>query len=127
MLNGVYAALEPAMLDGIAQATAGREPTPEQKRIMDRFSHRFSDLMRTELSWAKMEPTQIRIYRESFEQSEIDGLIEFYRSPAGKGFINKMPVVTRKAMTETQIHMQQVMPKIRVITQDMVKELKSAK
>lgn len=127
MLNGMYAAMEPAMRQGMTQATAGREPTPEQKRIMDRFSQRFSDLMRTELSWAKLEPTQIRIYRESFEQSEIDGLIEFYRSPVGQSFINKMPVVTQKAMTEMQIYMQQVTPKMQVFMQEMASEVKSAK
>jgi hypothetical protein len=127
MLNNIYAAMEPAMRQGMAQATAGKEPTPEQKRIMDRFSQRFSDLMRTELSWAKLEPVQIRIYRESFEQSEIDGLIEFYRSPVGQSFINKMPVATQKAIAEVQTYMQQVMPKMQVLMQEMVSEVKSAK
>lgn len=127
MLNGMYAAMEPAMRQGMAQATDGREPTPEQKRILDRFSQRFSDLMRTELSWAKLEPIQIRIYRESFEQSEIDGLIEFYRSPAGQSLINKMPTVTQKAMTEMQVYMQQVMPKLQAEMQEMVSEVKSVK
>lgn len=94
---------------------------------MDRFSQRFSDLVLTELSWVKMEPTQIRIYRESFEQSEIDGLIEFYSSPIGQSHVNKMPIVTQNAMTEMQIYMKQVIPKIQALVHEMANEIKSAK
>ncbi len=127
MVNGMYAALEPAMRQGMAQATGGKEPTQEQKRIMDRFAQRMSELMRSELSWAKMEPMQIRIYRESFEQTEVDGLIEFYRSPIGQSFLSKMPVVTQKAMAEMQVYMQQVLPKMQSAMQEMSTEVKSAK
>ena len=109
----------------MAQASAGKEPTPEQRKMMERLPQRMSELMRTELSWAKMEPIQIKIYRESFEQSEIDGLIDFYRSPLGQSFISKMPVVTQKAMAEMQTYMQQVIPKLRSAMELMLAELKS--
>jgi hypothetical protein len=86
-----------------------------------------SELIRTELSWVKMEPMQIRIYRESFDQAEIDGLIQFYRSPVGQSFVSKMPVVTQKAMAEMQVYMQQVMPKMQAAMQEMTAEVKSMK
>jgi uncharacterized protein len=127
IVNGIYAAIEPMMKQGMAQATAGQEPTPKQKMIMDRFSQRVGELMRTELSWKKLEPIQIRIYRESFDQAEIDGLIVFYRSPIGKSFISKMPVVTQKATAEMQIYMQQVVPKMQAAMQEMISEVNSVK
>jgi hypothetical protein len=127
MVNGMYAALEPAMHQTMAQATAGKELTQEQRGIMDRFAQRMSELMRNELSWAKMEPVQIRIYRESFEQAEIDGLIEFYRGPIGQSFLSKMPLVTQKVMAEMQIYMQQMMPKIEAAMQEMATEVNLAK
>lgn len=37
---------------------------------------------------------QLRIQRESFDQVEIDGLIQFYRSPIGQSLVRKIPVVT---------------------------------
>lgn len=127
VLNGIYGAMEPAMRQGMAQATAGREPTPEQKRLMDRFSEKLGVLMRTELSWAKMEPIQMRIYRETFDQAEIDGLIEFYRSPVGQSFIDKMPLANQKAMAEMQAYMVQVMPKMQALMQEMAAEIKASK
>lgn len=127
MLNGIAETFEAAMRQGMAQATGGKEPTQEQRKVLDRFAQRMGELMRSELSWAKMEPMQIRIYRESFEQSEIDALIEFYRSPIGQSFLSKMPVVTQKAMAEMQGYMQQVRPKIQSAMQEMAAELKSAK
>ena len=127
MVNGMYAAIEPAMRQGMAQATDGKEPTAKQKAILDRHARRMGELIRTELSWAKMEPMQIRIYRESFDQAEIDGLIQFYRSPVGQSFVSKMPVVTQKAMAEMQVYMQQVMPKMQAAMQEMTAEVKSMK
>ena len=127
IVDGMYAAMEPAMRQGMAQATGGREPTLEQKKIMDRFPQKMSELMRTELSWSKLEPIQIKIYRESFEQAEIDGLIDFYRSPIGQSFIAKMPIVTQKAMAEMQNYMQQVMPKVQAAMQELIIEVRSVK
>lgn len=120
-------ALEPAMRQGMMQATEGREPTPVQKKVLERFPQKMGEFMRTELSWAKMEPIQIRIYRESFDQAEIDGMIEFYRSPIGQSFVSKMPVVTQKAMLEMQAYMQQIMPKMQAVMQELTAEVRAAK
>lgn len=125
-LDQFYAVFEPAMVQGLVQTAAGKELTPEKKSIFDRYFLRVSELMRTEMSWAKLEPMHIKIYRESFDQAEIDGLIAFYGSPIGQSFASKMPVVTQKAMAEIQPYMQQLMPKIKTATQEMAKEIKMA-
>ena len=124
LMESVYASLEPAMRQGLAQATSGKELTAEQQRVLERAPQRMSVLMRTELSWAKLEPMQISIYRDSFEQSEIDGLIDFYRSRLGQTFVNKMPMATQKAITAMQNYMQKVMPKIQAAMQEVLMEAK---
>jgi uncharacterized protein len=127
MVNATYATMEPSMRQGMAQGTDGKEPTAKQKAVIDRHARRMGELIRTELSWAKMEPMQLRIYRESFDQVEIDGLTQFYRSPIGQSFVSKMPVVTQKVMAEMQIYMQQVMPKMQAAMQEMTAEVRSLK
>ena len=127
IVNEIYAAIEPAIRQGIAQATDGNEPTQEQKRIIVRFSQRMVELLRTELSWKNVEPIQIGIYRDSFEQTEVDGLIEFYSSAVGQSFTSKMPMVTQKAMAQMQVYMQQVVPKMQAVMQEMIADVKSAK
>lgn len=126
LLDSVYASLEPAMRQGMAQAAAGKVLNEEQKRVLERAPQRLSEVLRSELSWAKMEPLQIAIYRDSFEQAEVDGLIEFYKSPLGQSFVNKMPMVTQKAMTAMQAYMQQVMPRVQAAMQEVLAEAKLA-
>lgn len=127
LLNDMYAAMEPAMRQGMDLAASGKELTPEQKKVMDRFSHRIGEVMRTEMGWEKIEPFLIRIHRETFKQSEVDGLIEFYSSPVGRSYISKMPGVTQKTVMETQKLMQQAMPKIQAATLELAREFKTAK
>ncbi len=124
LLESIYSNIEPAMRQAIQQATAGKTLTSEQKKIIDRAPQRLSAFLRNELSWSRMEPTQILIYRESFEQSEIEGLISFYKSPAGQAFVNKMPIVTQKAMAAMQTQMQQTMPRIKEAMDGILSEAK---
>jgi hypothetical protein len=44
----------------------------------------------------------MRVYHDSFTQSEIDGIIRFYKTPAGKAMVNKVPVVMQNVMHEMQ-------------------------
>jgi hypothetical protein len=56
------------------------------------FRAYFADVM----SWnGLLEPT-IEIYRETYTEEELRALIEFFRSPVGKSFVNKMPDVSTK-------------------------------
>ena len=124
LIDSIYASIEPAMRQGMLQAAAGKTLTDEQKRVLELAPQKLSAIMRTEMSWEKMLPIQIAIYREGFEQSEIDGLISFYSSPIGQSFVNKMPVVTQKAMTSMQTYMQAVAPKIQAAMQQILAEAK---
>jgi hypothetical protein len=126
MLDAAYAQLEPAMRQGMNQAAAGKPLHDEQRKVLDLAPQRLSALMRAELSWEKLEPIQMQIYRESFEQFEIDGLIAFYSSPAGQAFVNKMPVVMQKSMTLMQGTMQQLAPKLQASMQQILEEAKLA-
>lgn len=123
-MESVYGNLEPAMRKAMEQAAAGKTLTSEQKKVMDRAPQRMSEFLRKEFSWAKMEPIQVSIYRESFEQPEIDGLIAFYKTPAGQAFVKKMPMVTQKAMVAMQAQMQQMMPRLKDAMDGILSEAK---
>ena len=82
----------------IYAALKGKEITPELQQIIDESSEEASFILKNEMSWAKMEPDLIQVYRESFTQSEIDGLIQFYKSDLGETIIKKMPIVMNKNM-----------------------------
>lgn len=91
-----------SMREGMSEALNGRPPTPDQQRAMDEVSAKYEKAFRDAMSWDKMRPVYVQVYRETFTQSEIDGLIAFYKSPTGVAFVNKMPVVLQKTQTLMQ-------------------------
>lgn len=81
-------------------------------------------LVREELSWEKLEPVQLRIYRDSLTEEEVQGMIAFYRTPAGQALAKKMPVVAQNSMNEVQGKMRSVMQKAMAIARESVAQLK---
>lgn len=88
--------------NAMQQATQGKALTPQRQAIVDHMAEQMSDLMAQTLTWDTLKPMYMRVYHESFTQSEIDGIIRFYKTPAGKALINKMPVVMQNVMNEMQ-------------------------
>ncbi len=113
MIDQAYASVEQFTRQGIAQEIAGKKLTDEQRRVIERAPSKVAEVVRSELSWEKMQPIYIAIYQEAFTQAEIDGLIEFYRGPVGQSFISKMPIVINRSMQIMQTQMQSIMPKLK--------------
>ena len=126
-MEAVFANLDQVMRQSMAAATQGQTPSAEQQRIFDSTASRFVQILRDEMSWANMKPLYVQIYRESFSEEEIAGLVAFYKSPAGVAYIEKMPVVLQKSMTIMQTRMGPMMEKMKVAVQQAVEEAKAAK
>jgi hypothetical protein len=122
MLDTMYASMEQSIRQGMQAAAGNRTLTPEQARIMELAPARLASLMREEMSWAKMEPMVVQIYRESFDQAEVDGLIAFYQSPVGQSFVAKMPVVMQRSMEASHTQLQAFMPKLQAAMKQVIQE-----
>jgi len=107
------------------QAIRGKPVTPQRQAILDHMAQQMSDLIAETLNWNSLKPMYMRIYHDSFTQSEIDGIIEFYNSPAGKALINKLPVVIQNVMTEMQGLVKPMQQKIAQIQRDAIAEIKA--
>lgn len=127
MMDSVYGSIEPIIRQGIRASTQGKTVTPEQQRVADAIVGRTMLVMRDELNWAHLRPLLMQVYREAFDQEEIEGLTAFYKSPAGQAFVNKMPVVMQKTMALTQAQMHTLMPKLRAAVDAAVAEAKGPK
>nr|WP_277611070.1 DUF2059 domain-containing protein [Microbulbifer celer] len=62
-----------------------------------------------------MEPLFTEVYQKSLTQSEVDGMLEFYKSKAGKAVVAKMPLIMQNTMTLMQQRMAGVAPKMQEI------------
>jgi hypothetical protein len=69
----------------------------------------------------------IDIYRRSFTQHEIDGMLEFYRTDAGQAVIAKMPLVMENTMAVMQEDLRVMMPRIREIQEDTIARLRATR
>jgi hypothetical protein len=83
--------------------------------------------MKEELSFAKVKDIYIQAYRETFTQDEVNGVIAFYKSPAGKAIAEKNPTVMQKAGTLMQARIGPMAQKLQKMQEDFVKELSTTK
>lgn len=75
------------------------------------------------MRWEVLEPILIDIYRQSFTQSEIDGMLAFYRSEVGQAVIAKMPVVMQNSIQAMQARVAALMPKLQQLQRETVAQL----
>jgi hypothetical protein len=85
------------------------------------------DVMLEQMRYDVMEPEYIRLYTESFSQADVDGMLAFYRSPAGQSMLKKMPGLMKNSMVLIQQRMQLLMPQIQKLQSEMVEQLRAAK
>jgi hypothetical protein len=126
-VDTMLANLDPMMRQSIATAAQGQHLSSDQQRVMDATRAEFVQVLREELAWDKMRPLYVQIYQETFTQEEIDGLIAFYKSPAGVAFVEKMPVVMQKSMSIMQSRIAPMMEKMKATMQQATDKAKATK
>ena len=126
LIDSVMTQMDLLMTQTIQQATQGQEIPPKMQKEIDKRQAEVVGLMKELLDWKKLEPMYVRIYQKSFSQQEVDGMIAFYKTPAGQAVIGKMPAVMQNTMDEMQQMMGPVMQKMQRMQQDVVTEMKAA-
>ena len=92
----------------------------EQSELKGRIS-KVIELVGQELSWDKMKNEQIALYADTFNEQELKDLIAFYKTPSGQSFIEKQPEVMKRSMEITQKMLNQVIPKIQAMAEELQK------
>lgn len=112
MMTSMYSIMEDSMRNSVQQAVAGKTLTPEQQKAVDRIPARAMEVMREEFSWAKLKPMFVQVYQETLTQEDVDGLLAFYRSPAGRTMIEKMPAVMQRTSAIMQAQLPALVGKL---------------
>jgi uncharacterized protein len=90
----------------------------DDKQRIEAARERLKALTGKMLTWENMEPMYLKIYGDSFSQSEVDSMIAFYSSPAGQAVVAKLPLVAQNTMTAMLQQMKTVMPQAQQIAKD---------
>jgi len=125
LLDSVMTQMDTMLQQTIRQVTQGRKVSPKIQKDIDQRQAEMVAMLKDMLDWKKLEPMYVRVYQKSFTQQEVDGMIAFYRTPAGQAVITKMPVVMQNTMNEMQEMMTPVIQKMQKMQQDVTAELKA--
>ena len=125
LIDSVMAQMDELMRQTIQQTTQGRDIPPKLQKDIDKRQAEVVGLMKELLDWNKLEPMYVRVYQKTFSQVEVDGMIAFYKTPAGQAVIAKMPAEMQNTMNEMQQMMGPVMQKMQHMQQDVAAEMKA--
>lgn len=125
LIDSVMAQMDNLMQQTIAQATKGQEISAKVQKDIDQRRGEVIAMMKELLDWKKLEPMYVRIYQKTFSQQEVDGMIAFYKTPAGQAVMSKMPLAMQNTIDEMQASMAPVMQKMQKMQQDVVAEIKA--
>ncbi|MDX2186697.1 MAG: DUF2059 domain-containing protein [Opitutaceae bacterium] len=115
-----------AMAGGpIQQALQGKAITPNIKKIVEGSGAAMMEKLNAEMTWETFEPIFVDIYQSMMTQEEVDGIVAFYKTPAGKAMIKKMPALMQASGQRLQQHLGPVMQKLQAIQQETVLQLQA--
>jgi hypothetical protein len=96
--------------------------TEKERAHAQEVQAKILDLVNDRMSWEKMRPVYVKMYSETFTDEEIDGMLAFYQSPAGRAMLEKMPQLVSKIMALAQSQMAGLMPEIERLIKEPAKK-----
>jgi uncharacterized protein len=111
-LDEMFAQME-TLSDSMTLQMLGEDATAEQRDGAKRAAAGQLQAMRKTMSWETMSwetmaPVYRRVYARLFTAEEVDAMIAFYGSEAGRGIMRKMPQAMQLTMEEMQPMMAQM-------------------
>lgn len=120
MTEAMYGQIE-SMFGTMAQQLQISE---ERQPKFEDYMAKLSELLRNDMGFEQIKEPIVEVYTKHFSEEDIQGLIEFYGTDLGQKTVKKMPMVMSDSMLVAQRLMQDVMPKVQALAEEMQAELK---
>jgi hypothetical protein len=108
-------------LPDAATSVIGANPTPDKKTGAASFVKHADDLIDTQLSWSNLQSAFTDIYVKNFTEEQLDGIIAFYKSPAGLALLTTMPTINNQVNQYGDQKIIDLKPQIKQLYDDFVK------
>ncbi len=105
LLDSMLPQMEAMQQQQLAQVTQGRELTAQQREQLDRIQAKTTDILRRALAWEEMRPLYIDLYKQTFSKQDVEAMVHFYESPAGRSLLDKTPALMQNLMSAIQLKM----------------------
>jgi len=106
-----------------AQLRNTKVPEAMRDKLL-RFQQQITELIFEELSFTKLRPSYVESYAETFTVDELNGLVEFFKTPVGRAYVDKMPMLSKHIMALAQKRVVNIAPRIKTLSDEFVAELK---
>ena len=84
----------------------------------DEIQERIMGVVRDRLSWGRLKPLYVKLYADTFTEEELQAAVDFYRSPAGKAMLEKMPLMMATSMKMMQEQLGDLNPEVKRIIEE---------
>ena len=121
LVDGMLPQLQTFESNVARQAMQGQKLTDAQRKAFEAAQAASLKVYKQELSWDTLEPMYIEVYEKSFTQADIDGIVAFYKTPAGQSLLDKLPLVIKNSMAAMQQRIGPMTQRIQKETQDALK------
>jgi uncharacterized protein len=125
LLDQIKVQFDSLMTAALRDAQQGQTLTPERQAVLDRMKAKMNAVILDTVSWDALMPIYIHTYQASLTQDEVDGMIKFYKSPAGRSYIKKMPIIMQNVMGEVQGMIKPMQQKMGEIQKEAIQELQA--
>jgi hypothetical protein len=109
------------MMKGM-MAQADKDMPSEQRAKVGEMQGKMMELVAVSLSKAK--PALAKVYADTYTEEEIDGILAFYKSPAGKALLQKMPEVMQRLTPVMMRMMGDLQPQMKTMMEGMKEKSK---
>lgn len=108
VLRSVREQVDRLSYTGVELSTRGKHLSPTEKSVLESIRQELVRKYQNELRWEKFRDTFLAAFRQSFTQKEIDGIIAFFESPAGRAYATKMNPTMQRSSSTVQIQVQSI-------------------
>ena len=91
---------------------------------MQRFFEEQQAELRQVLAWEKMLPVYLEVYRQTYEVQDIEAMIAFYETDAGRRMVERQPVLFRNLMAAVTRIMEPEMAGLRERTERRLEQMR---
>lgn len=126
ILDTLLTAFDSGMQNGMREALKGARPNAKQQQIIDDMRGQIVAAFRATLSWQKLEPIYLDVYRRNLTQQEVNDMLAFYRTPSGRAVVEKMPLVMQQASQAAQGLLPELIQHMKQIQSDGLARLRAA-
>lgn len=110
---------------GAVQQMMGVKLDQSQQAQLNEFQDKVNKLVADTFSWNNVKAIYTKAYAQQFTDAELDGIIAFYKTPAGQAMVDKTPSLMAQASTAMQDRMKTMQPQMQQLMAEFQAKVKS--